>query len=423
VFAAANVATTGFTLNGSGSLTLGSYTLTASLPFVYTYTGGAFSQATTVPAFAGGTLNIGAAGTYTFDTSGTVIVSMTPTAPGTYAMSGVTAGTQLDLRNTSAHAITVELSTEAAAVAITSNNTGGTITVSAPQIYQSVTITGFTVGTGIEIYDYGVADVQLFNGTASAGNTVISGSTCTWTDNVAAAAQRDIRVRLTYQSGVTAKEMIEANIGSCGTTEPSNAVSYVATQTNDTTYNTNAIDGSTVTGITIVDATNKVQIAIAGGSVTWPQIYAYQVYWLHTDAGREDDFAFIEAPDTANYLLTGFQIKNTSSPTVPLVISSGYGRDATTEASVDLVDTTGGTLIFAPDHVVAYSSGSGLTPGQDANLTAIKLATDAYLDAAVSDVPTGVLTAATSAPIAANIKKVNDITVTGTGVEGDTWGP
>ncbi len=400
VFAQGNVTINdGFVLNGSGSLSMGSHTL--STEFVsgtnYTYTGGAWSQLTTVPTFSGGTLNLGAAGTYTF-TMSSAIISMTPTTPGTYSMGGGSFSGTIDLRNTTANAITVEL--PSGVTYTTANNTGGTITVSTPQLYQSVTVSNITTGSRVQIYDT-TSNTEL-------SNAIAGGTSVTWTDANAASADRAIRVRITYVSGATAKEMIEANIGTCGQTAETAAVSYLANQTADTTYNTNAIDGSTVTNITIDDSTNLVKIAIPGGAVTWPQIYAYQVYWLNTSTGIQDDFAFIEAPDTANYLLTGFQIKNTSSPSVPLVISSGYGRDATTGASVDLVDTTGGTLIFAPDHVVAYSSGSGLTAGQDAALTAIKSKTDS-------------LTFTVGNQVDANVRSMNSATVNGNGTSGDKW--
>lgn len=96
-------------------------------------------------AYSGVTLNLGAAGTYTF-TAATCILKMTPTAPSTYALSGGSfTGTQ-DLRNTTAHAITVELPTGAAYT--TANNTGGTITVTFPVNVADVSITGMPTATG-----------------------------------------------------------------------------------------------------------------------------------------------------------------------------------------------------------------------------------------------------------------------------------
>lgn len=40
-----------------------------------------------------------------------------------------------------------------------------------------------------------------------------------------------------------------------------------------------------------------------------------------------------------------------------------------------------------------------------------------------ASIAAAVLAAAASTPIAANVKQVNDVTVTGTGATGDEWGP
>jgi hypothetical protein len=333
----------GYVLNGSGNLSIGTNTLSTEFAggVNYTYTGGTWSQLTTVPAFGGGQVNLGAAGTYVF-TATSSILSMTPAAASTYAMGGCTFTGTIDLRNTTAHAITVEVLSGTSTT--TTNNTGGTITVSAPELYQSVTVSGAAAGSRIQIYDT-TNLVELYNGTPSFPYI--------WTDSVAAVADRGIRLRVTNVSTVTAKVMIDANIGTCGTTEATAAISYLVAQTDDITYNTNAVDGSTVSNITIDDISNIVSIDIVGGgTIGWPSIYAYQVYWLNTATGIQDDFAFIDAPDTANYRLTSFQIRNVDA--APLILDSGYGVDATTGKYIDIIDTAGSTGNIFPDvsHVV-----------------------------------------------------------------------
>lgn len=74
--------------------------------------------------------------------------------------------------------------------------------------------------------------------------------------------------------------------------------------------------------------------------------------------------------DEANYKVDHTMlIKNTTtSPTIPLVISGGWGVDANTGQSIDLVDTTGGTIFNAPDHIVPFATGSGVTPGDVTNI-------------------------------------------------------
>jgi hypothetical protein len=160
-----------------------------------------------------------------------------------------------------------------------------------------------------------------------------------------------------------------------------------------------------------------VNIDISGGTVPWKNIYAAFVAWMYTAAGIDDDVAYIEAVDPANYLLTSMKIKNTSSPSVPLTITGGYGRDATSQTIVDIIDTTGGNIYPLVDHVVSsiVTTSDAVVTG-DISEVANYVPTSAQIAAAT-------LAAAATTPIEANIKKVNDVTVDGTGTTGDEWGP
>lgn len=345
------------------------------------------------------------------DTGGTYTASAT----AIYGIRIAAAGT-FDLDNTIFNGFTKDIDITAATGTVTINlaagtstptyqTAGATVSIVSSPVYQVVVVSGFTAGSRIQIYDTTNA-VELFNGTASAGNTVVSGTTAKWTDPSTAAGNRAIRVRVSYVTGATAKGFLELTGLTCGTTAGTESVTYPVTQVADTTYDDNAITGSTVTGVTFTDSSpDVVNIDVASNSITWPSIYAAWVYYAFTSTGIATDIDYIDGIDTANYILSNMKIKNTSSPSEPLVVSGGYGRDSTTGASVDLVDTTGGTLIFAPDHVVSYAVGSGVT-SQDK-----------------TDIATAVLTAAASAPIASNIKQVNSLTVDGTGTEADPWGP
>jgi len=283
---------------------------------------------------AGGTIRYSATGTYT-PRLGVITVDFSQ--DGTYNFAGADFGGQVTFTNSSGGNVTVELETGVDYI-----NSGPNITISEPQVYESATISGLTAGTRIQLYDL-TSNTQLYNGTPTFPYT--------WTDPSPYAADREIRLRHTLVSGTTAKEFVETIIGTVTETSPS--ISYLANQVDDAVYNANGINGSTVTGITFTDAaTDLVNINISAGSVTWQSIYAAFVYWMFTATGIADDIAYVDAVDPANYRLTSMKIKNTSSPMVPLEITGGYGVDNTTGASIDLVDTTGGTLVFAPDHVV-----------------------------------------------------------------------
>jgi hypothetical protein len=360
LIAAANVTTTGYSLTG-GSIAMGSYTLTSQLTaggYAFTYTGGTYSQAVAGSAvFNGGTLTLGAENSALTFTASNAIITFAPTANAvTYGLGGGTFSGTIDLRNTHAtRTITVEL--PSGTTYTTANNTGAAITVTTPAIYQSVTITGFTAGSRIWIKDV-TSGTVLFNGTASAGGTVISGSSCVWTDAVAASASRQIKIRVAYQSGATAKEFVEVlNIGTCGVLNADKAITYIVTQTADATYDANAVDGSTVTDITFTDAaTDLVVCNLSGGSTTYARLYAAFVAWMFTSAGIDDDNTYIEARDTANYLFTAMKIRNTNA--TPLTITGGYGRDATSGLVADIIDVAGstGNIYPQPDHVVPYQT-------------------------------------------------------------------
>jgi hypothetical protein len=284
--------------------------------------------------------------------------------------------------------------------------------IAAPALYQEVVVSGFTAGSRIQIYD-ATSATELFNGTASAGDTVVSGSTATWTDPTAAAGNRAIRVRVAYVNGTSAELWQQFTGLTCGTTSGTESVTYPVTPIDDDTYNSNAVDGSTVTGITFTDAaTDLVNINIAADTVPLKDIYAAFVYWLFTAAGIDDDVAYIDAPNTANYIMTSMKFRNTS--TDPLKITGGYFYDSTgsVENCVDVAGSSG-NIYPMPEHVVPYqTTGTYAITGDIATILT-----------AVADVPADVLTAAAATPIASNIKKVNDITVDGTGVVGDEWGP
>jgi hypothetical protein len=90
-------------------------------------------------------------------------------------------------------------------------------------------------------------------------------------------------------------------------------------QEDDSVYNTNGIDGSTVTGVEIVDSTLRVNVST--GNISWQELYAYETDWLFTSDGIVDEGRFAEAKDTANYKRYNFKLKNVTSPTEPLVVS------------------------------------------------------------------------------------------------------
>lgn len=211
---------------------------------------------------------------------------------------------------------------------------------------QSVTINGLTIGSRVQIYDT--------TNSTELKNEIAAGTSVSWVDTLDPVGNRAIRVRIAYVSGTSAKKFIEASIGTCGTSAETVAVAYLASQQDDATYNSNAINGSTVTGVTLTDsATDVMNLNLAGGTISLASMYAAWVYYASTEAGIRTDIDYIEAIDPANYVYSNLLWKNTSSPSVPLKITGGYAWDSATLDPVDLVDTAGGTIFLAPPHVVS----------------------------------------------------------------------
>lgn len=258
-----------------------------------------------------------------------------------------------------------------------------------PPQSSTITLTGVLAGSRVQIYD-------------TANGTQLLNSTSVYSYSETYSIARTIRIRVSYVSGANARNFIETTIGSTSVGNPN--LTFNVSQTNDATYNSNGVNGSAVTGITFTDAgVDIVNCNIAGGSVTWATIYAAFVYWNFTATGIANDFTYVAAPDTANYILSSMKIKNTSAG-IPLSVTGGYGRDATSGLSKDIIDTTGGFIFLAPDHVVPFATGSGVTAGD------------------ITNIASAVLSAANTTPIAANIEKVNNITIVGDGA-GTPWGP
>jgi hypothetical protein len=218
-----------------------------------------------------------------------------------------------------------------------------------PQDYATIALTGMVAGSRVQLYDT-TNSAELFN-------AVVAGTSLTYATPYT--ADFNCRVRVMHQATVTAYEFVEftESVTSAG-------VSRAITQTLDAVYNTNAINGGAVTGISINDGALLVEIDT--GTLAWAQIYAYETYWLMTEEGIRDESRFMEAIDPANYLLTDFKIKNVSSPSEPLTITGGWGRDSVTGETVTLIDNTGGAIFSNPDLVIAYETSGGGGSGASA---------------------------------------------------------
>lgn len=213
---------------------------------------------------------------------------------------------------------------------------------------QSVTITGPTAGSRIQIYDLTSA-TELYNGTPTFPYT--------WTDPSVYAADREIRLRVAYvNAGTSANQFFSGTIGTA--TETDYALSYLFAPETDTVYAANAVNGSTVTDIVVDYAGDR--ITFNKSAITWQDLYAYEMYWLFTATGIAGDGQIITAIDTANYY-----VNDTIAPNLieniyahGVKASGGWGRLLGTD-DPGVFRTSGYSVFPQVPHVVAYSSGGG----------------------------------------------------------------
>jgi hypothetical protein len=205
-------------------------------------------------------------------------------------------------------------------------------------LHVSITSSALDAGTLVQVWDV-AATTELYIGTPS--GTLLLPIVYPGTD-------KTLRLRA-MQCGAAAASRFVEQMG----TLTSAGASFLVAQSPDPVYAANAIDGSTVTGITIDDT--LMRFVLAGRtSISWAEIYAYETWWLSTVAGMRDDGRIITAIDPANYVFEGFLLRNDNPGGAPITITGGWGRDSVTGQTITLIDTTGGPIFAAPDAVIAY---------------------------------------------------------------------
>jgi hypothetical protein len=242
-------------------------------------------------------------------------------------------------------------------------DTSSTLAAQTDNLYPldtaTIAISGLRAGSRVQIYDT-TNDAELFN-------AVVAGTSLSYAAPFT--SSYTARIRVMYATALTADEFVEFS-----DTVTASGLSRSVTPTVDPVYVANAVDGFSVTGITIDDA--ALLLEADDGTYSWADIYAYETAWLFSEEGIRDEGRFITAIDPANYLLENFKIKNVSSPTAPLILVDGWGRDSVTNQTIDIIDTTGGSIFSNPDLVISYATGSGLSPSEQATLEKINTLTE-----------------------------------------------
>jgi hypothetical protein len=279
------------------------------------------------------------------------------------------------------------------------NAATSTITIKASYFVGNIEGTGtFTLLNGAEIlgtfgstvvYPWEVANIeagstlQLFNVTQNAEieNLVVSGTAGTKVSasgsyaTAEAALGDTIRLRVTRQTGATAFLPFE----SFGVATAS-GLSFRADQSLNTIYNSNSIDGSGISGISLSPDYTNVEIDLSDSSapyeVSAQSIYAYYIYLLTTSQGIANFFGAITPIDRMNYQVNSavvpIKIQNTGSTDVVInggrifrddgvsIISTGTGA-----GTGSLVHDTGFLLQFLQPQVAAALTAFGTASATD----------------------------------------------------------
>lgn len=263
------------------------------------------------------------------------------------------------------------------------------------------------------------ARYRIWNSTRNAEieNTLVSGGTGISTtfiaddDSVPHVENDSIVVDVTYPANTTAYKPSRV-LGQAKTS----GVSGFVEQIPDTIYNGNGRDGSAETDMVADFAQNDIDFRL-GQNFYGTSIYAKYVHILHTEEGIRKWLGGMTAIDQGNYRfnvdIIRINIDNVSSTEIwqldnVRVFNSDESRP------VRHVTSGGGGIDMqwrSQVYTVVVSTSAGVITGD------------------ISQVPTAaqnaaaVLAAAATTPIQADVKRVNGISIYGTGTEENPWGP
>lgn len=271
-----DVVTTGYTLNGSGSLSMGSKALSSEFASGtdYTYTGGTFSQASTTPSFSGGTLTLPTKITSSADFSITGATIEFGAAGADWNLSDATFSGTITLATTAGQSVTVAMPT-----GVTINNTEpGNITVTTPILSADIEWAGALDGTTVLLYNDSDAGALIDTQTVSGAGGYLWSITLPHAD---VAVGDTLRLRFGHKAYYA--DELQGTMTASGLT-------FVGSMTLHPVYAAWALDGADYDqangGPYTMDGTN-LQVDIAAGSTTGTkvQLGAWTQYLMTLPAG------------------------------------------------------------------------------------------------------------------------------------------
>lgn len=180
-------------------------------------------------------------------------------------------------------------------------------------VFTNISISGLIANSRVRVNNT-TDNIEIYNAVVTGTSVTIP---VTWTTNKA------LDLRATNVNGTTAYLPYQA-IG----TLTSSGASFTASQALDTVYNSNGIDGSTVTEC-VADYPNiQIDLNDLDGATTYQRIYAWYQWATHGSQGIIYFFNGITATDVANYKITtsivDLKLDNVSPTSLPIKISGWY---------------------------------------------------------------------------------------------------
>jgi hypothetical protein len=181
-------------------------------------------------------------------------------------------------------------------------------------------VSGLIQHSRVQLYNV-TAENEIFNGSVNA--TTYSAQ---YTEGTEVTTGDEIRLRVTRQSGTTAYLPFEATA-----IATASGFSFKVSQQLDAVYNSNAIDGSSVSTITSDFPNVQIDVDDSDGTVDVREIYARYVNIITTEEGMRRWFGGITAINTVNYqvntAIANLTIQNIGSNAVNLGVARIYRDD------------------------------------------------------------------------------------------------
>ena len=244
------------------------------------------------------------------------------------------------------------------------------------------TLDNLLAGSRVQIYNEDTS-AELFNGVIAGTSTAYQ-----YYDGTQVSAGDTVRIRVAKLGHLPQTLLAVATAEGFAAT---------ANQQTDTIYVGNGIDGSAVTEFSPDYPNVQMDVSDPDGYTTVQRVYAWLRYIEATSQGIDLWFDVVTPTDAVNYLIDAaklnLKIDNTGAS--PVVIGGGriYRTDGAT-----VIAATSGSIQMDPARVYVTEGGA-------------------------TQIASAVLTAAQATPIHADIQRVNNVEITGTGVSGDSMRP